>query len=128
MPLFRQERVRTKIHQPICKSLKRFHCKLVADSEKIRKFRISQPEWRPESQPESMNARVLSLLKDQPLGKSEISVRLGQKEVSGHLNKVIRELLAKQDIELTVPDKPNSRLQKYRLTKKGADYLKRYKK
>ena len=28
-------------------------------------------------------------------------------------------------IEYTISDKPNSRLQKYRLTKKGADYLKR---
>ena len=33
--------------------------------------------------------------------------------------------LSEKLIEYTIPDKPNSRLQKYRLTKKGAEYLKR---
>jgi ATP-dependent DNA helicase RecG len=58
-----------------------------------------------------------------PLAKSELSARLGQKEVSGRLNQLIRVLLADQTIELTIPDKPNSRLQKYRLTGKGQAIL-----
>ena len=66
------------------------------------------------------------LLKNAPLSKSEISIRLGQKEVSGQLNKIIRGLLRKKYIELTIPDKQNSRLQKYRLTKKGMGYLKKF--
>jgi len=53
------------------------------------------------------------------LSKSELSARLGQKEVSGQLNKVIRSLLAKWQIEYTIPEKTNSRLQKYRLTEKS---------
>ncbi len=83
----------------------------------------SQPESRPESQPESLERRVLGLLADGPLSKSVLSSRLGQKEVSGHLNQVIRVLLADQTVEYTRPEKPTSRLQKYRLTDKGAALL-----
>ena len=79
----------------------------------------SQPESRPESQPESLEAKVLTQLAGKPLSKAELSKNLGQKEISGQLNKVIRQLLADGMIEYTLPDKPRSRLQKYRLTAKG---------
>jgi len=59
--------------------------------------------------------RVLRLLTKEPLSKSAISGALGQKEISGHLNQVIRVLLNDQTLEYTLPDKPNSRLQQYRL-------------
>jgi len=85
----------------------------------------SQPESQLEWQPESLEGRVQFLLKDKPLSKSELSARLGQKGVSGQLNKVIRELLIKEHIKLTIPNKPNSRLQKYRLTKEGAVHLRK---
>ena len=71
------------------------------------------------SQPESLEQRVLGLLTKEPLSKSAISSALGQKEISGHLNQVIRVLLNDQTLEHTLPDKPNSRLQQYRLTDKG---------
>jgi predicted HTH transcriptional regulator len=83
----------------------------------------SQPESQPESRPESLDRRVLTLLKAQELGKAEISTRLGQQEVSGQLNKIIRELMGQGLIEYTLPDKPNSRLQKYRLTDNGRQEL-----
>src|SRR3970040_1217119 len=79
----------------------------------------TQPESRPESQPESLEIRVLRHLTASPLGKAELSARLGQKEISGQLNKVIRVLLGDQTIEMTIPDKPNSRMQRYRITAKG---------
>jgi ATP-dependent DNA helicase RecG len=71
-----------------------------------------------------MDRRVLALLRPQALGKVEISANLGQKEVSGQLNKVIRALMDQGLIEYTLPDKPNSRLQKYRLTPAGEKALK----
>ena len=37
------------------------------------------------------------------------------KGVPGHIHRMVRELLAEGNIEYTVPEKPNSRLQKYRL-------------
>jgi ATP-dependent DNA helicase RecG len=79
----------------------------------------SPPESQPESQPESLEIRVLRLLASDPRRKAELSIGLGQKEVSGQLNKVVRILLGDQAIEYTIPDKPTSRLQKYRLTTKG---------
>ena len=75
------------------------------------------------SQPESLKDRVLELLIASSRGKTEISLALGQKEVSGQLNKVIRELLAEQKIKMTIPEKPNSRLQKYRVTEKERDLM-----
>ena len=39
--------------------------------------------------------------------------------VTGALNRSVRELQADELIEYTLPEKPNSRLQKYRLTEKG---------
>ena len=78
----------------------------------------SQPESRTESRPESasLENRVLQTLASKPAIKLEIAAQLGQKAVSGQLNKVIRALLAAQAIKYILPDKPNSRLQKYRRT------------
>jgi ATP-dependent DNA helicase RecG len=83
----------------------------------------SQPESQPESRPESLESRVLLVLKNGSLGKQEISARLGQKDVSGQLNIVVRSLVDEGLIGLTIPDKPKSRLQKYRLTGKGRKRL-----
>ena len=82
-----------------------------------------QVEPQPESRPESLEVRVLRLLTASPLSKAELSADLGQKEISGQLNKVIRVLLGDQTIEYTIPDKPNSRMQRYRLTAKGKAIL-----
>jgi ATP-dependent DNA helicase RecG len=59
----------------------------------------------------------------QPLAKSELSSYLGHKTVSGQLKKVVRLLLSEQSIEYTIPDKPKSRLQKYKLTARGTSLL-----
>lgn len=72
-----------------------------------------------ESRPESLEAKVLSLLTAGEMSKVELSKSLGQKEISGQLNKVVRVLMREQSIEYTLPDKPRSRFQKYRLTDKG---------
>ena len=91
----------------------------------ILKVGRKQAKKQPKSQPESQPDRVQMLLKNGALSKSELSERLGQKEVSGQLNKVVRKLLGDKHIELTIPDKPKSRSQKYRLTTKGFEYIKK---
>ena len=78
-----------------------------------------QPELQPELQPESLEVKVLNLLTGRQMSKADLSRNLGQKEISGQLNKVVRLLVADRMIEYTLPDKPRSRLQQYRLTNKG---------
>ncbi len=74
---------------------------------------------RLESRPESLRTRVLGLLGGGPLSKADLSGRLGQKQASGQLHEVVSRLVADRLIEYTVPAKPRSRLQKYRLTESG---------
>lgn len=79
----------------------------------------SQPESRTESQSESLSTRVLKILQDGPLSKAMIAKALGQKGISGQLNLVVRDLHRVGAIEHTMPEKPNSRLQQYRLVRPG---------
>lgn len=79
----------------------------------------SQPELQHESQLESMTDKIINLLRSSPLSKSEISAKLKQKAISGQLKLILKEMFAKGLIEFTIPDKPQSRLQKYRLAAKG---------
>jgi len=88
----------------------------------------SRPGLRPESQLETrleslLAAKVLLLLKEQEAGKKQLAGALGHKTVSGELKKQIKRLMAFELIEMTIPNKPNSSLQKYRLTQKGKAYL-----
>lgn len=58
------------------------------------------------------------------LGPSEIQERLGLKHRPTFRENYLRPAMDKGMIERTIPDKPNSRLQKYRLTDMGRTLLK----
>lgn len=60
---------------------------------------------------------MISLLHKKPLTKAEIARELGHKHISGGLKKAFQNLLIQAIITYTIPDKPRSRLQKYRLEK-----------
>ena len=66
-----------------------------------------------------MAVQVLTMLQETSLSKSEIAEALGKNKPSRYLNDLVKKLLQSHFLEYTIPDKPNSRLQKYRLTLKG---------
>lgn len=68
-------------------------------------------------------AALIRLIADQPMGKNELAAALGHAMVSGALHRHIARLTAVALIESTLPEKPNSRLQKYRLTEAGRELL-----
>jgi ATP-dependent DNA helicase RecG len=76
-------------------------------------------ESRVESRVESVADRVLLLLAGGPLSKSDIATRLGKQRVTGQVHRVVENLLRSGYIEYTIPEKPQSRLQQYRITEQG---------
>ena len=71
----------------------------------------------------SLFVRITSILADQVLSSGDITAALGKEYYSGHLRRIIKMLLSDGIIEYTIPEKPRSRLQKYRLTEKGRQML-----
>jgi ATP-dependent DNA helicase RecG len=67
---------------------------------------------------------VVDVLIEGEKSRSELLNDIGFYNKTGNFNNHIKPLIDYGIIELTVPDKPNSRLQKYRLTEKGRKLIK----
>lgn len=72
-----------------------------------------------------MHFKILRALKTGSLSRKEIFTAIGMSGDTRSFNRNIVPLLSGGLIEMTVPDKPNSRLQKYRLTNKGKTVIKK---
>ena len=67
---------------------------------------------------------VLKALKPKSLSRKEIFDAIGMKNDFRAFKRNVEPLLNDGLIEMTVPDKPSSKLQKYRLTEKGKSAIK----
>jgi len=67
--------------------------------------------------------RILQALTEGPLSAGELRNRLKLKHRPTFRDNYLHPAVEAGYIEMTIPDKPNSRLQKYRLTEKGKHAL-----
>ncbi|MFH0725172.1 MAG: helix-turn-helix domain-containing protein [Pseudomonadota bacterium] len=70
-----------------------------------------------------VDLHILAACAAAPFSSAEIAATLGHKQLSGNLRKALPRLRAAGLLEYTIPEKPNSRLQKYRLTEKGRSFI-----
>jgi ATP-dependent DNA helicase RecG len=75
---------------------------------------------------ESTGLKILRLLSEKECSKSEIANILGQNTITGFLNRMMNKLIKDGMITRTLPDKPKSRLQKYRIAPAGLAELRRF--
>ena len=81
-----------------------------------------RPSWGPSQEPSQ--GAILQALGKRPLSTNELTKILGLRSKTGAFKRTIKELMDRKSIEFTIPDKPNSHLQKYRLTDAGKQWNK----
>ena len=83
----------------------------------------ARSEAQSRAQSEAQSNQIMHALRQGPLSMNELVNTLELRSKTGALKRTVAELLTKELVEYTIPDKPNSRLQKYRLTGKGKQLL-----
>ncbi|MBR4188790.1 MAG: hypothetical protein IKQ55_02390 [Kiritimatiellae bacterium] len=68
---------------------------------------------------DDVQRKVLAVLFDSVMSTSELARAVGISQAKNMRRRYLRLLLDMRFVEYTVPQKPNSRLQKYRLPEKG---------
>ena len=86
---------------------------------------VEEPDAGAQSraQPRAQSDRVLQMLIDTAYSAGDLAQKIGVESKSGAFKRSLKYLLEEKLIQYTIPDKPNSRLQKYQLTPKGRKWL-----
>ncbi|MFH1123939.1 MAG: ATP-binding protein [Pseudomonadota bacterium] len=69
--------------------------------------------------------RLLKVLQPGPMPRSEAQATLGLIGEANFRDRYLQPAVKQKLVEMTIPDKPRSRSQRYRLTKSGAEFLKK---
>ena len=59
--------------------------------------------------------KIIELLKEGAISKLELANKLGYKSITGNIKRAVENLISKQIIKYTIPDKPTSKFQKLML-------------
>ena len=90
-------------------------------------WRVAAPQVTPQVAPRDSDPvsdpvdQLLRLLLEGPLSPSALLEGLGLKHRHSFRTRYLRPALSRQWVEMTLPDKPNTRLQRYRLTPAGRE-------
>jgi len=71
----------------------------------------------------TVEASIVTHCAEGPKSGKELLERTGYGTRTGNFKRSLAKLLEQEFLEMTIPDKPQSRLQKYRLTEKGKQWL-----
>jgi glucose-6-phosphate isomerase len=85
------------------------------------------PEWGPPTLVE-LHQKILAACAARPLSSKEIAEYLHRTGKSGNLKRAVVSLRTKKLLVYTIPDKPGSSNQRYRITRKGMRVLEQYNK
>ncbi len=98
----------------------------VAGRSALVEYRVaaSRAKRRKELRLEGLEAIILGLMASKPMSEAELVKQLDLNSATRNLQQAVRLLLAGGLIEETVPDRPRSRPQKYRLASPGRNALK----
>ena len=102
-----------------------FFTTLFRPNPAVRAEAVAQEEARSGAQSGAQSVQVLRALTETTCSAKELALSLGLGSKSGSLKRTLKELLRNEYIEQTVPEKPTSRLQQYRLTAAGREALKK---
>lgn len=82
-----------------------------------------QGELKREKKSITFYGKILKIIETKNLSKKEISLILKQKQITTHLENTIAKLFKNKLIQRTIPEKPKSPKQKYKITEKGKAFL-----